>query len=337
MYFLLTFVCLLVRVWRAPEGAGVRVLWRRICLCTQMLNKHKFVDYTSLRRCRSSARAASARSSPSCVLPALSVADSIESGRIQPQGSTHALGWRSGAQPALHSVRRVALSWVELCILSLHHTLRELFRITTSGVHRATTTRLWLVRARQRKQTSAERKERLVRRAAAVAEVLQIDGSPEARKVNSYVRYVVSFRALAACAGALGHASSIPHASEPKLASISSRNRGGHAGCLSSDMRIQEPLALISRDERSAKRVGGCLVVLAETSAPAAVPHALSRGRRANSVVGYSRRPILHAVGPAQNMAKHDLKVGISARSFGDWSRASVGTDAAHGTNNVRL
>ena len=43
-------------------------------------------------------------------------------------------------------------------------------------------------------------------------------------------------------------------------------------------MRVEEPLVLISCDERSAKRVSGCSVVPAETAAPAEVGYALSLG-----------------------------------------------------------
>ena len=43
-------------------------------------------------------------------------------------------------------------------------------------------------------------------------------------------------------------------------------------------MRIEEPLALMSRDERSVKRVGGCSVVPADAPAPAVVAYALPVG-----------------------------------------------------------
>ena len=89
-------------------------------------------------------------------------------------------------------------------------------------------------------------------------------------------------------------------------------------------MRVEEPLVLISCDERPAKRVRGSSVVRAETPAPAEVGYALSSGRHADLIDRSGVRSNLLSLILTQNMAKHSLKRRISPRFLEDRRRASV-------------
>ena len=89
-------------------------------------------------------------------------------------------------------------------------------------------------------------------------------------------------------------------------------------------MRVEEPLVLISCDERSAKRVSGCSVVRDETPAPAEVGYALSSGRHADLIDRSGVQSNLLTLILTQNMAKHSLKRRISPRFLEDRRRASV-------------
>ena len=89
-------------------------------------------------------------------------------------------------------------------------------------------------------------------------------------------------------------------------------------------MRVEEPLVLISCDERPAKRVRGCSVVRAETPAPAEVGYALSSGRHADLIDRSGVQSNLLSLILTQNMAKHSLKRRISPRFLEDRRRASV-------------
>ena len=89
-------------------------------------------------------------------------------------------------------------------------------------------------------------------------------------------------------------------------------------------MRVEEPLVLISCDERPAKRVRGSSVVRAETPAPAEVGYALSSGRHADLIDRSGVQSNLLSLILTQNMAKHSLKRRISPRFLEDRRRASV-------------
>ena len=72
--------------------------------------------------------------------------------RSDTAAGVHTRPWKAERRvvgPSQRPPRRIELDGEY--IPSLHHTLRELFRITSSGAYRTTVTRLWLVWDRKRK------------------------------------------------------------------------------------------------------------------------------------------------------------------------------------------
>ena len=157
MYFLFTFVCLHVRVWcarvrgGASEGADVRGWWRRISLSTPKLKIALSLDYTAPRMMLVGSRAPQ-QLDPIQLRAACSPRRRFHRERSDTAAGVHTRPWKAERRvvgPSQRPPRRIELDGEY--IPSLHHTLRELFRITSSGAYRTTVTRLWLVWDRKRK------------------------------------------------------------------------------------------------------------------------------------------------------------------------------------------